>query len=129
MSRAQSLLAEIGGEAMAGPEIRRATSRIRDALDRAALAADRLAEVAEQSAGDFDRTLTDAAAVVRDVQDASAEMREAFGLGTGNEEPAARPTTSPPSQLPGAPQLPGGDSRPTSAKTEVTALGPQSRVK
>lgn len=113
---------------MSGPAIRGATSRIRAALDKAALAADRLAAAAEQSAGDFDRTLVEAEAVVKDVQDASAEMREAFGLGTGNEEPATRPTI-PPSTLPSAPQLPGGGSLPTSAQTEVTAIGPVNRIK
>lgn len=109
---------------MSGPAIRQATSRIRMALDKAARAADSLARAAEESATSFDRTITEAQAVVKDVQAAGAEMRDAFGLNTSNEEPALIPLSS----LPAAPQLPAGDSGGTSAKVEVTALGPINRV-
>lgn len=110
---------------MGGPAIRQATSRIRSALDRAARAADSLAQAAEESAAGFDQTISEARSVVKDVEAASAEMRDAFGLGISNEEPAVIPLPSSPLA---APRLPAASSASTSAKTEVTALGPVSRV-
>lgn len=110
---------------MTGPAIRQATSRIRAALDKAARAADSLALAAEESAAGFDQTISEARSVVKDVESANAEMRDAFGLGVGNEEPAIVPLPPP---RPDAPQPPAGSPEGTSAKVEVTALGPINRV-
>lgn len=110
---------------MGGPAIRQATSRIRSALDRAARAADSLARAAEESANGFDQTISGALNVVKDVEAANAEMRDAFGLDISNEEPAVIPL---PSSPPAEPRPPGASSASTSAKTEVTALGPVNRV-